>query len=45
MRISKTWDGFIDVLDRALPKFGETLKLLPPDPPAPKRLPPASAAE
>lgn len=38
LRISATWEGFMDVLDRALPRYGETLKLLPPDPPAPKLL-------
>lgn len=32
MRISPTWEVMMDHVDRALPKFGETLKLLPPDP-------------
>jgi len=42
MKASTTWDGFMDMVDRVYPKYGETLKLLPPDPPAPRRLPPAS---
>jgi hypothetical protein len=38
LRISTSWDGFMDMIDRALPRYGDTLKLLPPDPAAPKRL-------
>ncbi len=38
MRISNAWESFMDMMDRALPRYGETLKLLPPDPPTPKRL-------
>jgi hypothetical protein len=34
-----SWESFMDMLDRAHPKYGETLLLLPPDPlPPPKQL-------
>lgn len=32
MRISSSWEQFMDNVDRALPRYGETMKLLPPDP-------------
>lgn len=38
LKVSGTWDAFMELLDRALPRYGETLKLLPPDPRLPKLL-------
>lgn len=32
MKASGSWESFIDMVDRVYPKYGETLKLLPPDP-------------
>jgi hypothetical protein len=32
MRISKKWDSFMQHVDRALPRFGDTVSMFPPDP-------------